>query len=122
MRDAVGHHGPRRLSDGEDGGVTLARVGDAAAEQRVVQHDDPARSQQPHALADVVRMIGGGGVDEDQVVGRVGQPWQHVQRAPVDQPGAGGRDAGLPERGLGGTLMLGLAVDGGEDAVLAQAP
>ena len=85
-------------------------------------HDDrAARSQQPHAFDDELRLVDRIGVDEHQVVGLVGQPGEHFLRPPADQPGPRRPDAGLGERLLGQPLMLGLDVDRGQHAVVAHA-
>ena len=91
------------------------------AAERARQHEGPAGAQQAlgggghrHVLARVV-------VDEHQVVGAVGEPGQHVQGPPGDDPGPRRRVAGRGEDPPGDPLMLRLEVDRGEDAVAAHA-
>jgi hypothetical protein len=56
-------------------------------------------------------------VHEHQVVPAVGEPGQHVQGLPHDQPVARRRKPGFGERLPGGALMLGFDVDGGQHSV-----
>lgn len=93
------------LCDGAGGGahslsgrIALCRVGHPSAEQRIVQHDCPAVAQQSHRLGDILRVLQRRRVDEDQIVGAVGQARQNVERASVDQPGPCGWDLGGAER------------------------
>ena len=88
--------------------------------QRVVERHDAARPQQPQRLLQVAGVLPLVGVAEDQVVGAVGQPGQHVERLAGDQPDPVGRDAGLGEGLAGRPVVLGLHVDRGEHPVRAH--
>src|SRR5689334_22313493 len=83
-------HQPRDVPHGLSRLVPLAGIDDRAVPQHVVERDDPARPQHAHAVLEVLRVLGLVGVDEHEVVGRVGEPGQHVQRLAHDQAGARG--------------------------------
>ena len=112
---------PRGLAHRGDLGVAGLGVAGASAKRRPVHHDRAARSQQPHALDDEVRLVGRVGIDEDQVVGLVSQPGEHLLGPATDQPGPRRPDARLGERLLGEALVLGLDVDRGEHTVVPHA-
>ena len=87
-----------------------------AGRQHVVEYDDAARPEQPHPCRQVLRVGGLVGVAEHQVVGAVGQPRQHVERAAEDEPRLVGGEAGLRERLARQPVILGLGVHAGEHA------
>ena len=82
-----------------------------------MERDDATAAEQPDGLVEVARLVGGAGVDEHQVVRAVGEPGQHLQAQPVDQPEPGRPVPGGGERLPGGTLALGIDVDRGEHTV-----
>src|SRR5690606_30115193 len=92
-------------------------VGDAVVPQHVVHGQHPAGAEQPERLLGIQRVVLLVGVDEDQVVGAVGEPGHHLGRAPADDPGALTGDPGGGEGLLRGPLVLRLGVDRGEHAV-----
>ena len=92
-----------------------------AGRQHVVEDDDAARAEQAQPGRQVLRVGGLVGVAEHQVVGSVGQPGQHVERAAEDQPRLVGGEAGLRERLARQAVVLGLGVHAGEHAAWAHA-
>jgi hypothetical protein len=88
--------------------------------QGVVEGHHPSGAQQPDRLAEAGGVLGLVAVHEHDVVVAVGEPGEHVERGAGDGAGALGRDAGVVEGLAGQPLVLGLDVDGGQDAVRAH--
>ena len=109
------------VADGERRRVDGRAVVEMAGAQHVVEHDQPAGAQQAHRLVEVARVLHRQGVDEHHVVGAVGEPRQHLQAHPVDQPQAGRPVAGREERRACRPLALRVDVDRGQHAVRSHA-
>jgi hypothetical protein len=85
--------------------------------QGVVEGDEAPGPQQPERLLQVVLVLLLGRVAQDQVVGAVGETWQHVQGPAADDPGAVAGHARHAEGLARRALVLGLDVDRREHAV-----
>ncbi len=100
-------HGPHRP------GVLLpvGRLRHLVLGQGVVDHEHPARSQQPDRLLRVVQGPLGVAVEEHEVVGAGAQPGHHEGRAAGDGAGPARGDPGLPERVAGRAQRPDVGVD-----------
>ena len=99
------------LADRTDLLIRCTRVACTPAQRGAVNHDRPAGPQQSDAFGDEVWLVKRFCVDEDQVIGVIGESRQHVLGASADQPGAGRADTRLRERLLLFSTLVFLFLD-----------
>ncbi len=97
--------------------VARRAVGDAAGLEQAVAGERAAHPHEVEQRGQVVGVLPRRPGADDHVVGAGGEPGEDLGRGAEDHPGAAGRDAGVREGLAGGAQLLGVAVQGGEDAV-----
>ena len=92
----------------------LGIVAQGSGRQRVIESHDATGPQQPQRGGQVIRIVPHIGIAENHVVGAIGEPGKHVQRAAQDKAALVLREAGLGERFARHSLVFRLDINAGE--------